>query len=146
MPKPHLLEPNYLTTRTCYMISAMETSALNLLIEYLLVPHSYIIWQTTSVVGVYLCRDNNRLVIEVRHVGYLRSKLRECSLTHSKRVYRIYVQLHKCPCVHRYIAGSAKCYAKSLFKLLTSILSTLKIGLQSYCNTCYSRGGVNQME
>ena len=30
-------------------------------------------------------------------------------------------------------------------KLLTSILSAVNTGLQSYCDTSYSRGGVNQM-
>ena len=30
-------------------------------------------------------------------------------------------------------------------KLLTSILSAVTTGLQSYCDTSYSRGGVNQM-
>ena len=33
----------------------------------------------------------------------------------------------------------------ALFKLLTCILSAVKTGLQSYCNTSYSRGSVNQM-
>ena len=40
---------------------------------------------------------------------------------------------------------SAKCPTKPLSKLLTCILSTVKTGLQSYCDTSYSRGGVNQM-
>jgi hypothetical protein len=31
------------------------------------------------------------------------------------------------------------------FQLLTCILSTVKTGIQSYCNISYSRGGVNQM-
>ena len=44
-----------------------------------------------------------------------------------------------------YIAGSAKCSTKPLSKLLTCILSGVKTGLQSYCDTSYSRGGVNQM-
>ena len=34
---------------------------------------------------------------------------------------------------------------KTSFKLLTSILSALKTRLRSYCDTIYSRGGVNQM-
>ena len=54
-------------------------------------------------------------------------------------------KLHKCPYKQRYIAGSAKCSTKPLSKLLTSILSAVKDGLQSYCDTSYSRGGVNQM-
>jgi len=54
-------------------------------------------------------------------------------------------KLHKCPFNQRYIAGSATCSTKPLSKLLTCILSALKTGLQSYCDTSYSRGGVNQM-
>jgi hypothetical protein len=54
-------------------------------------------------------------------------------------------KLHKCPFKQRYIAGSAKCSTKPLSKLLTCILSAVKNGLQSYCDTSYSRGGVNQM-
>ena len=51
--------------------------------------------------------------------------------------------LHKCP--FSYIAGSAKCSMKPLSKLLIYILSAVKTGLQSYCGTSYSMGGVNQM-
>ena len=55
-------------------------------------------------------------------------------------------KLHKCPYKQRYIAGSAKCSTKPLSKLLTCILSAVKLtGLQSYCDTSFSRGGVNQM-
>jgi hypothetical protein len=54
-------------------------------------------------------------------------------------------KLHKCPFKRRYIAGSAKCYTKSLSKLLTCILSAIKTGLQSYCDTSYSGSGVNRM-
>jgi hypothetical protein len=54
-------------------------------------------------------------------------------------------KLHKCPFKQRYIAGSAKCSTKPLSKLLTCILSAVNTGLQSYCDTSYSRGGVNQM-
>jgi hypothetical protein len=54
-------------------------------------------------------------------------------------------KLHKCPFKQRYIAVSAKCSTKPLSKLLTCILSAVKNGLQSYCDTSYSRGGVNQM-
>ena len=54
-------------------------------------------------------------------------------------------KLHKCPYKQRYIAGSAKCSTKPLSKLLTSILTAIKDGLHSYCDTCYSRNGVNQM-
>ena len=41
------------------------------------------------------------------------------------------------------VAGSAKCSTKPLSILLTSILSAVKTGLQSYCHTSYSRGVVN---
>jgi hypothetical protein len=54
-------------------------------------------------------------------------------------------KLHKCPFKQRYIAGSAKCSTKPVSKLLTCILSAVKTGIQSYCDTSYSRGGVNQM-
>jgi hypothetical protein len=54
-------------------------------------------------------------------------------------------KLHKCPFKQRYIAGSAKCSTKPLSKLLTCILSAVKNGLQSYCDTSNSRGGGNKM-
>ena len=54
-------------------------------------------------------------------------------------------KLHNYPFKQRYIGGFAKCSTKPLSKLLTCILSAVKTGLQSYCNTSYSRGGVNQM-
>ena len=54
-------------------------------------------------------------------------------------------KLHKCPFNQGYIAGSAKCSTKPLSKLLTCILSAVKTELQSYCDTSYSRDGVNQM-
>ena len=54
-------------------------------------------------------------------------------------------KLHKYPFKQRYIARSAKCFTEPLSKLLTCILSAVKTGLQSYCDTSYSRGGVNQM-
>ena len=54
-------------------------------------------------------------------------------------------KLHKCPFKQRYTDGSVKCSTKPLSKLLTSILSAVKTGLQNYCETSYSRGGVNQM-
>ena len=44
-----------------------------------------------------------------------------------------------------YIAGSAKCSTKPLSKLLTCILSAVTTGLQNYCDTRYTRGGMNQM-
>ena len=54
-------------------------------------------------------------------------------------------KLHKCPFKQRYIAGSAKCSTRPLSKLLTCILSAVKTGLQSYCDTSYSKRCVNQM-
>ena len=39
-----------------------------------------------------------------------------------------------------YITGSVKCSMKPLSKLLTFILSALKTGVQSYCDTSYSCG------
>jgi hypothetical protein len=54
-------------------------------------------------------------------------------------------KLHKCPFKQRYIAGIAKCSSKPLSKLLTCLLLAVKTGLQSYCDTSYSRGSVNQM-
>ena len=54
-------------------------------------------------------------------------------------------KLHKCPYKQRFIAGSAKCSTKPLSKLLTYVVSTVKDGLQRYCDTIYSRSGVNQM-
>ena len=52
---------------------------------------------------------------------------------------------HKCHFKKLYIAGSTKCSTKPLSKLLTCILSAVKTGFQSYCDTSYSRGCVNQM-
>ena len=54
-------------------------------------------------------------------------------------------KLHKCPFKQRYIVGSAKCSTQPLSKLLTCILSAVKTWLQIYCDTSYSRDGVNQM-
>ena len=54
-------------------------------------------------------------------------------------------KLHKNPYKQRYIAGSAKCSTKTLSQILTSLLSAIKEGLQKYCETGYSRSGVNQM-
>jgi len=54
-------------------------------------------------------------------------------------------KLHKYPFKQRYVAVSAKCPSKHISKLLACILSAVKTGIQSYCDTSYSRGGVNQM-
>jgi len=32
-----------------------------------------------------------------------------------------------------------------IYKLLTTVLSTVKDGFQTYCDTAYSRNGINQM-
>ena len=45
----------------------------------------------------------------------------------------------------RYIAGSSRCTTKPLSKILTSILTTVKEGLQNYCEGVYATSGVNQM-
>ena len=42
-------------------------------------------------------------------------------------------KLHKDPYKQRFIAGSSSCSTKPLSKLLTSILTTMKDGLQKYC-------------
>ena len=54
-------------------------------------------------------------------------------------------KLHKDPYKQRFIAGSAKCSTKPLSVLLTSILTEVKDGLQKYCETSFSRSGVNDM-
>ena len=53
--------------------------------------------------------------------------------------------MHKNPFKHRFIAGSSKCLTKPLSILLTKLLTHIKQGLQKYCETSYSRSGVNQM-
>ena len=53
--------------------------------------------------------------------------------------------MHKNPYKHRLIAGSSKCSTKPLSILLTKFLTHIKQGLQKYCETAYSRSGVNQM-
>ena len=54
-------------------------------------------------------------------------------------------KLHKNPYKQRFISGSSNCSTKPLSKLLTTILATIKSGLQSYCDTVYSRSGINGM-
>jgi hypothetical protein len=54
-------------------------------------------------------------------------------------------KVHKYSLKQRYIGGSAKCSTKPLSKLSTYILSAVKMKLQSYCDTSYSRYGANQM-
>ena len=45
----------------------------------------------------------------------------------------------------RFISGSSKCSTKPLFILLTKLLTHIKQGIQKYCETAYSRSGINQM-
>ena len=54
-------------------------------------------------------------------------------------------KLHKTPYKERYIAGSSTCSTKELSIHLTKILSTVKEGQQKYCETVYSRSGINHM-
>ena len=54
-------------------------------------------------------------------------------------------KLHKNPYKQRFIAGSSKCSTKALSVLLTSILTTIKTGLQKYCDIVFSHSGINQM-
>ena len=53
--------------------------------------------------------------------------------------------MHKTPYKHRFIAGSSKCSTKPLSILLTKLLTHIKQGLQKYCETAYSRSGINRM-
>ena len=54
-------------------------------------------------------------------------------------------KLHKCPYKQRFIAGSSMCSTKPRSRCLTHILTTIKDGIQKYCETAYSRSGINQM-
>ena len=54
-------------------------------------------------------------------------------------------KMHKNPYKHRFIAGSSKCSTKPISILLTKLLTHIKQGLQKYCETSYSRSGINQM-
>ena len=54
-------------------------------------------------------------------------------------------KMHKNPYKHRFIAGSSECSTKPLSILLTKLLTHIKQGLQKYCETAYSRSGINQM-
>ena len=54
-----------------------------------------------------------------------------------------YLNWHKTQYNHRFIAGSSKCSTKPLSILLTKLLT--QQGLQRYCETAYSRSGINQM-
>ena len=54
-------------------------------------------------------------------------------------------KMHKNPYKHRFIASSSKCSTKPLSILLTKLLTHIKQGLQKYCETAYSRSGINLM-
>ena len=54
-------------------------------------------------------------------------------------------KMHKNPYKHRFIAGSSKYSTKPLSILLKKLLTHIKQGLQKYCETAYSRSGINQM-
>ena len=49
------------------------------------------------------------------------------------------------PYKERYIAGSSTCSTKELSIHLTKIMSAVKEGQQKYCETVYSRSGINHM-
>ena len=49
------------------------------------------------------------------------------------------------PYKERYIAGSSTCATKELSIHLTKILYAVKEGQQKYCETVYSRSGINHM-
>ena len=53
--------------------------------------------------------------------------------------------MHKNPYKHRIIASSSKCSTKPLSILLIKLLTHIKQGLRKYCETSYSRSGINQM-
>ena len=53
--------------------------------------------------------------------------------------------MHKNSYKHRFIAGSSKCSIKPLSILLTKLLTYIQQGLQKYCETPYSKSGINQM-
>ena len=53
--------------------------------------------------------------------------------------------LHKCAYKQCCIARAAKCSIKPLSKIVTSIFSAVKMGLQKYHDSCCYRSCVNQM-
>ena len=54
-------------------------------------------------------------------------------------------KLYKTPYKERYIAGSSAFSTKELSIHLTQIMSAVKEGQQKYCETVYSRSGINHM-
>ena len=59
-------------------------------------------------------------------------------------IYKI-PKMHKNPYKHRFIADSSKWSTKPLSILLTKLLTHIKQCRQKYCETAYSRRGINQM-
>ena len=53
--------------------------------------------------------------------------------------------MHINPYLHRCFAGSSKWSTKLISILLTKLLTHIKQRLQKYCETAYSRSGINQM-
>ena len=53
-------------------------------------------------------------------------------------------KMHKNPYKHRLIAGSSKCSTRPLSILLNKLLTNIYQGPQKYCETAYSRSGVNR--
>ena len=84
------------------------------------------------------------------HLANKQSFLTSCGIqANSKELDLPYIywipKMHTIPYKHRFIAGSSKCSTKPLFILLTKLLTHIKQGLQEYCETAYSRSGVNHM-
>ena len=55
------------------------------------------------------------------------------------------LDLYTCILVYKFMAGSYKCSTKPLSILLTKLLTYIKHSLQKYCETAYSRSGINQI-
>ena len=53
--------------------------------------------------------------------------------------------MHKTPYKHRFIAVSSKCPTKHLSIILKNLLTHIKQGPEKYCETAYSRSGINQI-
>ena len=54
-------------------------------------------------------------------------------------------KLHRTPCKGRYIAGSSTCSSKELSIHMTKIVSAVKGRQHNYCETVFSRNGINHM-
>jgi hypothetical protein len=71
----------------------------------------------------------------------LKKKMKNWTYHHSTG----FLNLHTCYFKQRYIAGSAKCSRETSFQIINMYFIGGQNGLQSYCDTSYLRGGVNQM-